>query len=77
MSSGSDSPERAELSGMTNTIGSNSSSMASMASSVFGSARQAFKAMADAATSNDGAGKQAAEAAPKRGRIGTVLDCYA
>ncbi|MEU4422312.1 hypothetical protein AB0F81_16930 [Actinoplanes sp. NPDC024001] len=62
---------------MTNTIGSNSS-MASMASSVFGSARQVFKAVADAASAPDAGDKQvAAEAAAKRGRRGTVLDCYA
>jgi hypothetical protein len=63
---------------MTNTIGSNSS-MASMASSVFGSARQAFKAMAVAATSPEGGGDEqaGAESAAKRGRRGTVLDCYA
>jgi hypothetical protein len=62
---------------MTNTIGSNSS-MASMASSVFGSARQAFKAMAEAATNPEAAAdKQAGETAAKRGRRGTVLDCYA
>ena len=35
---------------MTSPIGSNTSSVAAKASSVFGSARQAFKSMADAAT---------------------------
>jgi hypothetical protein len=64
---------------MTNTIGSNGSSMASMASSVLGSARHAFKAMAEAATNSesDAQSKAAGENAAKRGRRGTVLDCYA
>lgn len=64
---------------MTNSIGTSASSMASLASSAFGSAREALKAMADAATNPDGAAdsRQAAQTGGKKGRIGTVLDCYA
>ncbi|MFC7531136.1 hypothetical protein [Actinoplanes sp. GCM10030250] len=51
--------------------------MASKASSVFGSAREAFKAMADAATSNDGVAERQATEAAKKGRRGIALDCYA
>ncbi|WP_221322152.1 hypothetical protein [Actinoplanes sp. L3-i22] len=62
-----------------NTVSANTSSMSSLATSVFGNARQAFKAIADAATSNpDGAEKSgtAPTAAGKSVRRGTVLDRY-
>ncbi|TWG20538.1 hypothetical protein FHX34_10366 [Actinoplanes teichomyceticus] len=60
-----------------NTVSGNASSMASMASSVLGNARQAFKAMAQAAASPEpGAGAAATESVAKRGRRGTILDRY-
>ncbi|MEV6346335.1 hypothetical protein [Actinoplanes sp. NPDC051851] len=56
---------------------SNASSMASMATSVLGNARQAFKAIADAATSAEqGSAAAATEPAVKSARRGTVIDRY-
>ncbi|BCJ40338.1 hypothetical protein GCM10010168_31970 [Actinoplanes ianthinogenes] len=60
-----------------NTVSGNTSSITAMATSVFGNARQAFKAMADAAVSPDAATEaQAAAATAGKGRRGTILDRY-
>ncbi len=61
-----------------NSVSGNSSSMASLATSVFGNARQAFKAMADAATNthSDAERSGAAPVTGKNARRGTVLDRY-
>jgi hypothetical protein len=61
-----------------NTVSGNSSSMASLATSVFGNAREAFKAMAEAATNPEpGAEPGAAERAVRKGaRRGVALDRY-
>ena len=70
---------------MTNPIGSNASSAAAKAASVFGNARQALKSMAEAAVSSEGS--PAAKAAedvvespapsPVKSRQGRTLDRYA
>jgi hypothetical protein len=62
----------------TNTVSGNASSVSSLATSVLGNARQVFKAIADAATSDNATDARAAEpAAPaKSARRGTVLDRY-
>jgi hypothetical protein len=71
---------------MTNPIGSNGSSAAAKAVSVFGNARQALKSMAEAATSGPegDTGSAAAEAVPEspapspvKSRQGRTLDRYA
>ncbi|MEU4623750.1 hypothetical protein AB0G04_27740 [Actinoplanes sp. NPDC023801] len=62
---------------MTNSISSNVSSVAGLANSVLGSAKQAFKAMADAAVNPSAESPAAVAEAAKRGRRGTVLDRYA
>jgi hypothetical protein len=59
-----------------NSVSGNSSSFASMATSVLGNARQAFKAMADAATSPEDASEAATVQANGKGRRGTLLDRY-
>ena len=61
-----------------NTVSGNTSSVASKATSVLGSARQALKAMAEAATSPDSRTDSAAGAGTnaKGVRRGTVLDRY-
>ena len=61
---------------MTSSVGTGTGSMTSMASSLFGSAKQAFKAMAEATASTDEV-HSATETATKPGRRGTVLDQYA
>ena len=69
---------------MTNSIGGNAStasranSLLGNATSMLGSAKDAIRAMADAAT-NTPAGSPGAIAATaaKKGRVGTVLDRYA
>jgi hypothetical protein len=64
---------------MTNSISSsNAPSVAGLANSVLGSAKQALKAMAVAAVNPSAESPAAvAEAAAKKGRRGTVLDRYA
>ena len=69
---------------MTNSIGGNAStaaranSLLGNATSMLGSAKNAIRAMADAATSTPAASPGAiAETAAKKGRVGTVLDRYA
>jgi hypothetical protein len=63
---------------MTNSISTNVSSVAGLANSVLGSAKQAFKAMAEAAVNPSAESPAAvAEAAARKGRRGTVLDRYA
>ena len=59
-----------------NTVSGNTSSLASMATSVLGNARQAFKAMADAAVSTEPGTSAPAEATAGKGRRGTILDRY-
>ncbi|AEV86111.1 hypothetical protein ACWT_5094 [Actinoplanes sp. SE50] len=62
-----------------NTVSGTANSMTSLATSVFGNARQAFKAMAEAATNQQfGADTAAtAQATPGRSaRRGTILDRY-
>ncbi|WP_436530179.1 hypothetical protein [Actinoplanes sp. HUAS TT8] len=60
-----------------NTVSANTSSVASLATSVFGNAREAFKAIADAATNNANDTISAnPPAAGKGARRGTVLDRY-
>ena len=61
---------------MTNSIGTRATSLFGNASSILGSTRDAFKAMADAAVNSPAESPGAAEAAVK-GRRGTVLDRYA
>ncbi|GGN66612.1 hypothetical protein GCM10010112_29170 [Actinoplanes lobatus] len=60
---------------MTNSIGSSAPSVTSRASALFGGAKDAFRAIADAAVSTQDEAP-VAEAA-KKGRQGTVLDRYA
>lgn len=63
---------------MTNSISSNRPSISSLATSVLGNAREAIKAMADAATSPSAEQPAAAEeTAAKKGRRGVSLDRYA
>jgi hypothetical protein len=63
---------------MTNSISPRATSLLGNASSMLGSAKEAFKAMADAAVNTQGESPAAiAEASAKRGRRGTVLDRYA
>ncbi|GAA4938747.1 hypothetical protein [Actinoplanes utahensis] len=64
---------------MTNSISSsNRPSVTSLATSVFGNAREAMKAIADAATSPSAESPAAtAETAAKKGRRGVSLDRYA
>ncbi|GLW28057.1 hypothetical protein [Actinoplanes regularis] len=61
-----------------NSVSGNSASVASLATSVFGDARQAFKAMADAATNAQSDAERAGSGpvAGKNARRGTVLDRY-
>ena len=59
-----------------NSVSGNASSIASMATSVLGNARQAFKAMADAATSPEAGNEAATVPANGKGRRGTILDRY-
>ncbi|MFC3989506.1 hypothetical protein [Actinoplanes siamensis] len=61
-----------------NTVSANTSSMASLATSVLGNAREAFKAIAEAATNSQVGGPAAAgpSAAGKGARRGTILDRY-
>ncbi|KUL27952.1 hypothetical protein [Actinoplanes awajinensis] len=61
----------------TNTIArSGNSSMSAMANSVLGSAREALKAMATAATSAESGTDAATPVTGGKGRRGTVLDRY-
>ncbi|MBB3094924.1 hypothetical protein KZ829_17220 [Actinoplanes hulinensis] len=60
---------------MTNSIGSSVPSVTTRAASLFGGAKEALRAIADAAVSPQDEAP-AAEAA-KKGRQGTVLDRYA
>ncbi|GAA2876396.1 hypothetical protein Acy02nite_05890 [Actinoplanes cyaneus] len=62
-----------------NTVSGNASSVASLASSVFGNAREALKAIADAAANPESGADKAATNPPSGGkgvRRGTVLDRY-
>lgn len=59
-----------------NSVSGNTSSLTSMATSVFGNARQALKAMADAAVSTEPSTARATEATAGKGRRGTLLDRY-
>ncbi|MEV0897501.1 hypothetical protein [Actinoplanes sp. NPDC049802] len=63
---------------MTNSIGSNVTSMTARATSLFGGAKDAFKAIADAAVNPQAESPAAvAEASARKGRRGTILDRYA
>ncbi|MEU4161250.1 hypothetical protein [Actinoplanes sp. NPDC026670] len=63
---------------MTNTIGTRATSILGNASSLLGSTKDAFKAMAEAAVNTQAESSAAvAQEAAKRGRRGTVLDRYA
>ncbi|BEL02385.1 hypothetical protein Q0Z83_005760 [Actinoplanes sichuanensis] len=63
---------------MTNTIGTRATSLFGNASSLLGSTKDAFKAMAEAAVNTQGDSPAAiAETAARKGRRGTVLDRYA
>ncbi|WP_430784389.1 hypothetical protein [Actinoplanes sp. G11-F43] len=63
---------------MTNPIGPRATSILGNASSVLGSAKEAIKAMADAATGPESEKPAATEeTAAKRGRRGVSLDRYA
>ena len=68
---------------MTNPIGSNASSAAAKAASIFGNARQALKSMAEAATAgpdSETGPEPAAESpapSPVKSRQGRTLDRYA
>ncbi|MBO3739072.1 hypothetical protein [Actinoplanes flavus] len=60
---------------MTNSIGSSVPSVATRAASLFGGARETLKAIAEAAVPSPD--ETPAADAVKKGRQGTVLDCYA
>lgn len=79
MSSGSDSPVTAEQTGMTNSIATKTSAsgLAVFGSGVLGSAKQAFKAMAEAATTPAPEPAAAQTPAAPHRRRGTLLDRYA
>jgi hypothetical protein len=63
---------------MTNSISPRSTSLFGNATSILGSAKDAFKAMAEAAVNTQGESPAAnAGTAAKQGRRGTVLDRYA
>ncbi|WP_433790298.1 hypothetical protein [Actinoplanes sp. CA-252034] len=63
---------------MTNSIGPRAASLFGNATSLLGSTKDAFKAMADAAVNTQGESPAAiAETAARKGRRGTVLDRYA
>ena len=61
---------------MTSSVGTSTGSMASMASSVFGSAKQALKSIAEAAAPAVEDTRVAAQTPARGGRRGTVLDRY-
>jgi hypothetical protein len=63
---------------MTNSIGTRGTSLFGNATSLLGSTKDAFKAMAEAAVNTQGESPGAiTEAAARKGRRGTVLDRYA
>ncbi|MEU8243742.1 hypothetical protein AB0C07_36280 [Actinoplanes missouriensis] len=62
---------------MTNTIGTKSSMSAMFGSTIFGNAKQMFKAVAEAATAPAEPTPAPAETAARKGRRGTLLDSYA
>jgi hypothetical protein len=63
---------------MTNSIGPRATSLLGNATSVLGSARDAFKAIAEAAVNTQGESPAvSAESTARKGRRGTVLDRYA
>ncbi|MEU8660801.1 hypothetical protein [Actinoplanes philippinensis] len=63
---------------MTNSIGPRAASLFGNATSALGSAKDAFKAIAEAAVNTQGESPAAtAETTGRKGRRGTVLDRYA
>ncbi|SDS19264.1 hypothetical protein [Actinoplanes derwentensis] len=62
---------------MTNPIGPRATSLLGNASSLLGSAKEAVKAMADAATAPTADKPDEKKAAPAKGRLGVELDRYA